>query len=538
MTIAEHSVPPKRHSPRKPRKRKTPGPPRTFGEAVLRLVGPLWAKWYGTPVILILLLLFGVWRALGEGQQRAVLSSAVLFYENLSATKYDVAIDGLDLTRLDKSADPYLAIFRPVTIQLQRAFDGTRHSIFVSDSSNRIRSRFTLSPSVTFTAPKATVTLGLHDSDGGLVAASQIAGRIELFKKIGGSLGPALLHALDFDKYTLSRTHPLARQNIKPEAYALFLAAQDLESRNSRARPEAIDLMKEAVERDENFATGYSYLAALLRREGRTAEASTNENHANELDPDHPQIDNFLRNPVPHLLDASEKVQWERLNKGIELKIVHDRDYDIHVFAWRIDPRDVTLKLVVGQASRGDYVQEIRRRENAVLVVNAGWFSSDNDNYLSPDYALKVGGTILNPYRGETAGGALAIEDAAIRILTPSQIAEHLARAKDLVYSKPVMIEPGQKFSMIYNDYDRRSRTAVCTTPEGGIILLVVTGGVSLYELAEFLSDHQGRQGLPCDAALALTGGPVTQASFGLGERTIDIEGRWPVYDALVVTQR
>jgi uncharacterized protein YigE (DUF2233 family) len=113
-----------------------------------------------------------------------------------------------------------------------------------------------------------------------------------------------------------------------------------------------------------------------------------------------------------------------------------------------------------------------------------------------------------------------------------------LARAKDLVYSKPVMIEPGQKFSMIYNDYDRRSRTTVCTTPEGGIILLVVTGGVSLYELAEFLSDHQGRQGLPCDAALALTGGPVTQASFGLGERTIDIEGRWPVYDALVVTQR
>jgi len=92
---------------------------------------------------------------------------------------------------------------------------------------------------------------------------------------------------------------------------------------------------------------------------------------------------------VPHLLDASQKVQWERLNKGIELKIVHDRDYDIHVFAWRIDPRDVTLKLVVGQASRGDYVQEIRRRENAVPVVNAGWFSSDNDTYLSPDYALK-----------------------------------------------------------------------------------------------------------------------------------------------------
>jgi hypothetical protein len=37
---------------------------------------------------------------------------------------------------------------------------------------------------------------------------------------------------------------------------------------------------------------------------------------------------------------------------------------------------------------------------------------------------------------------------------------------------------------------------------------------------------------------LALTGGPVTQVSFGLGERSIEIQGRWPVYDALVVTPR
>jgi len=106
MTIAEHSAPPKRHSPRKIAKTKDARATSDVREAVLRLVGPLWAKWYGTPVILILLLLFGVWRALSESQQRAVLSSAVSFYENLAAAKYDVAIDGLDLTRLDKSARP------------------------------------------------------------------------------------------------------------------------------------------------------------------------------------------------------------------------------------------------------------------------------------------------------------------------------------------------------------------------------------------------------------------------------------------------
>ena len=160
MTIAEHSIPPKRHSPRKSRKRKISGPPRTFGEAILRLIGPLWSKWYGTPIILLVLLCFGGWRALNEGQQSAVLSHFVSLYEDLIAAKYDVAIDDLDLTRVDKSADPYLSIFRPVTIQLQRAFDGTRHSTFVNDSSTRIKSRFTLTPSLTFAALKATVTLG------------------------------------------------------------------------------------------------------------------------------------------------------------------------------------------------------------------------------------------------------------------------------------------------------------------------------------------------------------------------------------------
>lgn len=538
MTTAEQSIPPKRQSPRKPRKRRSSGPPRTFGEAILRLIGPLWSKWYGAPIILLVLFCFAMLRALSEGEQRAVLSSVVALYEDLVAVKYDVVIEDLELTRVDKSADPYLSIFRPVTIQLQRAFDGTRHSTFVNDSNTRIKSRFTIIPALTFAAPKATVTLGLHDARGGLVAESQIAGRIEFFKKISGSLGPALLHALDFDKYTLTRTHPLARHKVKPDAYALFLAAQDLESKNPRARPEAIELVKEAVERDENFAAGYDYLAALLKREGRTAEATVSENHANELDPDHPRIGDFLRNPVPHLLAASEKVQWEQLNENIDLKIVHDRDYDIHIFAWRIDPKRVVLKLAVGQDSKGEYVQEIRRRENAMLALNAGWFSSDNENYLSPEYALKVGGTILNPYRGETAGGALAIDEGAVKLLTPQQIQENLAKARDLVYSKPVMIEPGRKFAMIYNDFDRRSRTAVCTTADGKFILLVVTGNVSLFELAEFLSDRYGRQGLPCDAAMALTGGPVTQASFGLGDRSIEIQGRWPVYNALVVTPR
>ena len=49
--------------------------------------------------MLLVLLCFGGWRALNEGQQSALLSHIVSLYEDRIAAKYDVAIDDLDLKR-------------------------------------------------------------------------------------------------------------------------------------------------------------------------------------------------------------------------------------------------------------------------------------------------------------------------------------------------------------------------------------------------------------------------------------------------------
>jgi tetratricopeptide (TPR) repeat protein len=538
MSVVEQSVPPKRPAPRKPRKRKTPAPPRTLADAIFRLIDPLWNKWYGVPIVLLALSTVGLWHTLPENARTEFVDEVAAMFKGVLAPSFDVVIDDLGTTNVNEAGAAHLAVFRPLAIQLQRAFDGTNHSTFVCEPGKTAKATYTIKPLLVLDGTTATVTLELHDAHGSLVNTSEITEEVGFFEKIRGTLGLALLHDLDFDRYTLTRTRPLARHKTNPDAYALFLAAQDLESKNARARPAAIELMREAVERDKDFATGFYYLATLLKREGKMDEAAEKERYANELDPDHPRVDDSQRNPVPHLLDVSAKVHWKRLNEAIELKVIDDRDYDIHLTAWRIDPKTVELKVAVQHESHGDFVQEIRRRESAILAVNAGFFDRDSDNHLNPIYALKVGGTILNPYRGETTGGALAIDDAGAHILTAQSIEANWEHARDLVYSKPVMLEPGRKFAMIYNDYDRRSRTAVCTTSDGKFIVLVVSGGVSLFELADFLRDRDGRQGLPCDAALALTGGPSAQASFSLGERTIDIQGSWPVYDALIVTPR
>ena len=183
----------------------------------------------------------------------------------------------------------------------------------------------------------------------------------------------------------------------------------------------------------------------------------------------------------------------------------------------------IDLKLSVQLGAYGSRVDEIRRRDHGILAVNAGFFERDSENHLNPYYPLKIGQNVLRRYQGETFGGALAIDDDAVKILTPALTKELFDKTRDLVYSRPLMLEPGRKFAMVYNDFDRRNRTAVCTTSDHRMIVLVVEGGISLYELADFLSDRHSRQGLPCDAALALTGGPSTQASFSFGDRAIEI---------------
>jgi Phosphodiester glycosidase len=537
MSIAEHSVPPKRNLPRKPRKPKPSTPPKTFTEAILRLIGPLWNKWYGVPVVLLVLFVVGVWQVLNEGQRRAVVVYVFDTYYQMVTESYDIVITDIDTTQVKNSGHRSLWLFNPVPMELQAAFAETGHSVFVNDTGGRRSSKFTLETELFSDATSATLILKLHDAQNRLLAESIMTDPIEFFEQVRSALGETLLYGLDFDKYTLTRRYSLPRRRATLEAYALFLEARDQEAKNAPAR--AIDLMREAVKRDDSFAMGFWYLGTLLKRQNKhDPEAKKMNVYADQLDLDHPRIDDTARNPVLALLDASDKVSFERLNQYVELKIVEQPDYDIKIAAWRIDPAGVNLKLSVQLDAHGNRVDEIRKRDHGILAVNAGFFESDSQNRLNPAYPLKIGDAVFRPYQGENFGGALAISDGAVNIFTPSTTREHFAEVRDLVYSKPLMLEPGHKFVMLYNDYDRRNRTAVCTTNDHRLIVLVVDGGLSLYELADFLSDRHGRQGLPCDAALALTGGPSTQASFSLAERTLDIPGGWPVYGALVVTAR
>ena len=68
--------------------------------------------------------------------------------------------------------------------------------------------------------------------------------------------------------------------------------------------------------------------------------------------------------------------------------------------------------------------------------------------------------------------------------------------------------------------------------------IIVITGGLSLYETGELLASPEADGGFGCDRALNLDGGPSTQASFAWEAEVLEIPGRWKVPNALLLVAR
>ena len=60
---------------------------------------------------------------------------------------------------------------------------------------------------------------------------------------------------------------------------------------------------------------------------------------------------------------------------------------------------------------------------------------------------------------------------------------------KSAVQAGPMVVDPGAKNGIYVNDYNRHDRTSVCLSRAGNVIIVVVKGGLSLFELGEILVD-------------------------------------------------
>ena len=372
----------------------------------------------------------------------------------------------------------------------------------------------------------------LQTERSGIVAFRATFVPSDLIEVVGPHLGQALLDGLAINWNTLE---PLNLSNVcKPIAKALLIAAEQIEEVQ---RKNAIAIMKRAIDLDNRCATAFWYLGQLLEANGETNEASEMEKVANSIDLEHPRINTRIK-PTESLARSIAAGTWKELTTGMSTLKVTQAEYKIDFYVWRLDPRHFRLRIVNQESEFGHDASWFRLHSGAIFAVNAGRFKLDPGHRLSAAGLVVVNGIKLSDAWPEIRGGVLAIWDDDIRIIPATANGYGRLSAPFAVQATPVMIEPGGKWSMVTNDYDRQARVAVCLLPNNLVAIVVVTGyGLSLWEFATLL--HRGNPGqkLNCDSAIALDGGPSTQVSWD-GSDKLELRGGWPVHDALVVLPR
>jgi len=213
---------------------------------------------------------------------------------------------------------------------------------------------------------------------------------------------------------------------------------------------------------------------------------------------------------TPIIFEPISEPGWTLLQPGLEKRVfeIYDNQNQhvesLHI--WRLDQR--YFRLDVAYEAIPKTLARWQEEMNALLVMNGGYYSIDNESYF-PDGLTIVNGAA----RGRSFGGSagmLAIHDggAEIRWLAqrPYQPSEPLRAA---LQSFPVLVEPGGRlgFGPERESHASARRTVIAQDRSGRILFIIAPQGYfTLHQLSVYLTESE----LDLDSALNLDGGGST----------------------------
>jgi uncharacterized protein YigE (DUF2233 family) len=397
------------------------------------------------------------------------------------------------------------------------------------------KSHFMLTGQIAAIGGNVMITTQLSDANGTIIGSSQIEGSLNELEDIYKMIPEALMFGMGVDAETLKKSRPAVRPTSSVEAYAQFLQARrEVQRRNFDA---AERRLKRSIEIDSNFATAYWAVGEIKRLQGDANGALEWYQNAKQLNPDHsmPSIEAAQgSNPIPLLFANLRISKADELLTGARYLIVKSIDFDIKLHAWTFDPRSFRLKIVQQATSGGQIVDEFLVNQNDVFAINGGFFEIDSARRLTPSGLLITNGNLVSDLT-DKGSGVVYSKTREVKIVPAKEFQR--ASVLDAVQAGPLLVDPGSKLGIYRNDFDRQSRSAVCVG-SGVVTLILVEGGLSLFELGQLLARPRLDGGFGCDAALNLDGGPSTQAVFKGNGHHLSIAGRWRIQNALVISKR
>ncbi len=384
------------------------------------------------------------------------------------------------------------------------------------------------------------ITAEISTADGSIHALSALAGPAAFLREHYKVLPETLVAEMDVSAADLAPLRSVKRATSEPLAYFAFLAARHLAS--AKRLKDAQKLLARAVEIDPVFAAAHAGMAEIAELTGEPPDVALGHHRtALGLDPDFRRLRLFapsqMGNPVAVLRSIAADMPWQAIAPDLEYRLLEASDYDCAVHAWRFPPDRHDIRVERAISSVGQTVAELRERSGALLAVNAGFFDLDIRSRLAPVGLLIVEGREVNAFDPEKARnpltGILYRKGAEFGII-PARERTKLQAPDIAVQSGPLIVDPGGRNGIRTNNFDRLNRSAIGIDNEGRLLAVHIVGGLSLFEFGELLS-AQGADGLQCERAINLDGGPSSQVSCLTPTFSLESRGLWTINSALVV---
>lgn len=216
--------------------------------------------------------------------------------------------------------------------------------------------------------------------------------------------------------------------------------------------------------------------------------------------------------PTPNIPPTTEPIPepgWTMLRPGLEKRVypiynsVKQQVESLHI--WRLDQDYFRLDVAYDATPKS--LDAWQKQKNALMVVNGGFYSIDNERYF-PDGLTIVNGQASGRSFGR--GGMLAIDEsrAKLRWLAqePYNSFEPLQAA---LQSFPILVTPGGGIGFGAERESNASarRTVIGQDKAGRILFIVAPGGYfTLHQLSVYLTEAD----LNLDIAINLDGGGST----------------------------
>jgi uncharacterized protein YigE (DUF2233 family) len=232
------------------------------------------------------------------------------------------------------------------------------------------------------------------------------------------------------------------------------------------------------------------------------------------------------------LYAASKTAKASELAPGVGYRLIELADFGLKIHVWSFDKSRYRLRAADKKDPHGSYVDELLGAKD-VLAINGGFFERDKQKVVKASGLLIVDGRELAPERDKAGSGIVYATARSVFIGYRKDLADYSAM-KSAVQVGPVLVDAGGKVGVANKQRDRQNRSAICLRPDT-FVVIAVEGGLSLFQLASLLA-APAPDGIGCDSALNLDGGPSTQALFRSGGHRVAVEGGWPVANALIVS--